>query len=91
MGPNVGLGGGTERGPSADRTGSEPYAATTDVEDLTVDDAPALKTSVHTAVADNGWRPEHSAGPRSDSHGAVALDSLQRRVRGMHALWLEAL
>jgi hypothetical protein len=53
-------------------------------------DAPHPST-VQTAVPDNGWRPVHSPGPRRDSHGSVALDSLQRRVRGMHALWIEAL
>jgi len=47
--------------------------------------------SVVTAVPSNGWRPVHSPGPHPDSAGSVALDSLQRRVRGMHALWIEAL
>lgn len=57
---------------------------------MTSEPVPAL-SSVQTAVPANGWRPQHSDGPHPDSPGSVALDSLQRRVRGMHALWLEAL
>lgn len=49
------------------------------------------KTSVETATAETGWYPEHSAPVPPGSPWSHYLDSLQRRIRGMHALWLEAL
>jgi hypothetical protein len=48
-------------------------------------------SSVETATPDTRWRPEHAPPVPSGSVWSTYLDSLQRRIRGMHALWLEAL
>ncbi|MHB8680926.1 MAG: hypothetical protein ACYDA2_02380 [Acidimicrobiales bacterium] len=50
-----------------------------------------MQTSVDTATAANRWYPAQPPLAASDSAWAMAKDSLERRVRGMHALWLEAL
>lgn len=53
----------------------------------------AHPTSVETANAANNWHPTHSPSPAitSESPWALVLDSLLRRVRSVHALWLMAL
>lgn len=49
-------------------------------------------TSVDTATDANGWYPTHSPAPApTSSPWAMAKDSLLRRTRGMHALWLQGL
>jgi len=48
-------------------------------------------TSVDTATAESRWYPTQPPGPIDTSVAGMVKDSLQRRVRGMHALWLEAL
>lgn len=49
-------------------------------------------TSVQSATAATQWHPEHPP-PSGDLTSPTGLlkDSLERRIRGMHALWLEAL
>jgi hypothetical protein len=47
-------------------------------------------TSVETATAATRWYPTHSPAVAPGSPWSTYLDSLQRRIRGMHALWLEA-
>lgn len=51
----------------------------------------AHPTSVETANAANNWHPTQSPAITSESPWALALDSLLRRVRALHALWLMAL
>ncbi|MSO38124.1 MAG: hypothetical protein EXQ69_07725 [Acidimicrobiia bacterium] len=48
-------------------------------------------TSVDTATAANGWRPIQPPFTPTTSAWSQYLDSLQRRIRGMHGLWIEAL
>jgi hypothetical protein len=48
-------------------------------------------TSVETANEGNGWYPTQSPPVPAGSPWSNCLDSLLRRIRGMHALWLEAL
>ncbi len=48
-------------------------------------------TSVDTATKETRWYPQHPPASTSTSPAAVMKDSLERRIRGMHALWLEAL
>lgn len=48
-------------------------------------------SSVDTASASTGWRPAHPTFVPTASPWSQYLDSLQRRIRGMHALWIEAL
>lgn len=55
------------------------------------EETPRYPTAVETATAATRWRPVQSPIAPSTSPGAVALDSFRRRVRGMHALWIEAL
>lgn len=49
------------------------------------------RPSTETATEASRWYPEQPAEVASDSPWAKAHDSLQRRIRGMHALWIEAL
>lgn len=51
----------------------------------------AHPTSVDTATEANGWYPTQSPPVPAGSPWSHYLDSLLRRIRGMHALWLEAL
>jgi len=48
-------------------------------------------SSVDTATAATGWHPDHPTFVPTASPWSRYLDSLQRRIRGMHALWIEAL
>ncbi len=48
-------------------------------------------SSVETATDATDWHPEHAPPVPGGSAWSTYLDSLQRRIRGMHALWLEAL
>lgn len=48
-------------------------------------------TSVDTATRATRWYPTQPPGPAGNSGPGLVMDSLERRMRGMHALWLEAL
>ena len=50
-----------------------------------------MQTSVDTATVDSRWYPAQPPESPSPSPWAKAKDSLDRRVRAMHALWLEAM
>ncbi len=56
-----------------------------------VEPRPSYPTAVETATAATRWRPLQSPLEGSSSPGSIALDSFRRPVRGMHALWIEAL
>lgn len=47
--------------------------------------------STQTATPATGWYPTHPPFTPTDSPWSHYLDSLQRRIRGMHGLWIEAL
>lgn len=49
-----------------------------------------VRSSVETATRETGWYPEHPAFVPTASPWSHYLDSLQRRIRGLHGLWLEA-
>ena len=51
----------------------------------------AHPTSVETATEATGWYPTQSPPVPAGSPWSCYLDSLLRRIRGMHALWIEAL
>lgn len=48
-------------------------------------------SSVVTATEATNWYPQQSPPVPAGSAWSTYLDSLQRRIRGLHALWLEAL
>lgn len=50
-----------------------------------------MTTSVDTATAATGWYPAHPPAGDLSTPTGLLKDVLQRRLRGMHALWLEAL